>query len=194
MPGISGSSPNPVCEDEGELDRLEIFLWEFPKGKKTALDLSMGGLGNSSHPVIIRRESIEQSGLDPWKGREALLLLKESVRSALGRNPGNFGTTGWVRSRTPKFPFSPWKFQRSFGMSSLTLSPSAWKCGMWGLDLIPTIFTHYPGKGIPGEPQWDVPAGKLFQGLIPGNPGRFIPVGIPSFHVKNWNWDLFIGN
>lgn len=130
----------------------------------------------------------------PEKGGKRSRFPKNpgSLRSALGTNPGNVGTTGWVRSSVPKFPFSPWKFQHSFGISSLTLSPSAWKSGMQGLELlpsgfIPTVFTHYPGKGIPGELRWDIPTGKLFQDRIPGNPGRSIPVGILSFHVESWN-------
>lgn len=58
-------------------------------------------------------------------------------------------------------------------------------CRDWSFPpvLIPTVFTHYPGKGIPGEFPWDDPAEKLCQGLIPGNPGKFVPMGIPGFHL-----------
>lgn len=44
--------------------------------------------------------------------------------------------------------------------------------------LIPTGFTPYPGKVIPGELPQGVPAG-----LTLGNPGKLIPVGMPSFRV-----------
>lgn len=53
---------------------------------------------------------------------------------------------------------------------------AGWRDWSFPPVLIPAVSIHYPGKGIPGELQWDVPAGKLFQDLIPE---KFIPMGIP---------------
>ncbi|XP_053810703.1 membrane progestin receptor gamma isoform X2 [Vidua chalybeata] len=80
----------------GELDRLEIFLWEFPKGKLHRFYPRMGW-ETLPIPLLSTGKASNNRDLIPEEGGKRSCFPKNpaSLRSATGRNPGNVGIASW---------------------------------------------------------------------------------------------------